>query len=307
MSAKSLMKTFLLLFISLIVTISTSPMIYRCLVIMDNYDNQQCTVYDRVPKLKVSSLGTCDHDDVKEWAFRLLLAASMFLAFIMLFLIIMSGFMVFSTPSTPSYPITILFVCVFVVMASLTISTAFYYNNLYQTRYKDTPVNFNTLKSDMFSSLVSNFVSDDISSVNATSNEWNMFFIDYKCCAVNPVIGTTNDFDTSPWCTMSGECQQTNSQIPKACCTGATRDNYQSAPNSCHSTVTSGFNTQGCFDAIKEKMAEEGSQRDVDIDHVLSEGIRVVLIMTVCTILSVFEIFVNHCSHREKQRVNSLF
>ncbi|XP_062592599.1 uncharacterized protein LOC134254045 [Saccostrea cucullata] len=272
---------------------------------MDSSDNN-CAVYDRVSKLKVSSLGTCDHDDVKEWAFRLLLTTSLFLAFVTVFLIIMRGFMLFSTLSSSSYPTTILFICVFVAMASLTISTSFYYNNLYETRNK--AVNFNTLKIAMKSSLDTNFVSDDISSANVTSNEWNMFFIDFDCCAVDAVTGPINDFDTTPWCTTSGSCQQTDSHIPKACCIGVTKDDYQSAPMPCHSSVTDNFNRKGCLEAIQEKMTENRNKRDVDIDHVLSEGIRVVLMMAVCAIVSVFEIFANYCSHRvlEKPKINPL-
>ncbi|XP_062585814.1 uncharacterized protein LOC134247474 [Saccostrea cucullata] len=158
----------------------------------------------------------------------------------------------------------------------------------------------------MKSSLDTNFVSDDISSANVTSNEWNMFFIDFECCAVNAVTGPTNDFDTSPWCTTSGSCQRTDSQIPKACCIGVTKDDYQSAPASCHGSAADKFNTKGCLEAIQEKLTENRNQRDVDIDHVLSEGFRVVLMMAVCAIISVFEIFANCCGYRvtEKQKIN---
>lgn len=62
----------------------------------------------------------------------------------------------------------------------------------------------------------------------------------YECCAIDQVTGTTNNFDNTPWCTTSGSCQATASQIPKTCCNYVTADNYQSAPTACHSSVNSG-------------------------------------------------------------------
>lgn len=62
----------------------------------------------------------------------------------------------------------------------------------------------------------------------------------YECCAIDQVTGTNNDFDRTPWCTTSGSCQTTASQIPKTCCNYVTEDNYQSAPTACHSSVDSG-------------------------------------------------------------------
>ena len=62
----------------------------------------------------------------------------------------------------------------------------------------------------------------------------------YDCCAVQEVLGTNNDFDNTPWCTTSGSCQATASQIPKTCCKGVTPDNYQTAPSTCHASVNGG-------------------------------------------------------------------
>lgn len=62
----------------------------------------------------------------------------------------------------------------------------------------------------------------------------------YDCCAINQVKGTTNDFDSTPWCTTAGTCQSTASQIPKTCCNYVSEDDYGSAPNTCHSSVSPG-------------------------------------------------------------------
>ena len=45
---------------------------------------------------------------------------------------------------------------------------------------------------------------------------------------------------TTPWCTTSGSCQSTSSQIPRTCCKGVTLTNYTSAPTSCHASVNPG-------------------------------------------------------------------
>ncbi|XP_062587862.1 uncharacterized protein LOC134249542 [Saccostrea cucullata] len=71
-------------------------------------------------------------------------------------------------------------------------------------------MNWKTLHTDMKSSLIDNFVSNDIRSKNKTSNQWSILIIEYKCCGVDTVYGTSNNFDTTPWCTTHGSCQQTN-------------------------------------------------------------------------------------------------
>lgn len=62
----------------------------------------------------------------------------------------------------------------------------------------------------------------------------------FECCGVNKVVGTTNDFDQTPWCTTKGSCQATASQIPKTCCKGFTKYDYENAPTECHSSVNPG-------------------------------------------------------------------
>ena len=73
-------------------------------------------------------------------------------------------------------------------------------------------------------------------------------FFKYDCCGVSEITGTTNDFDNTPWCTTSGSCQDTSSQIPKTCCKSITRDNYENAPKDCHEFLTPGsFKDVNCF------------------------------------------------------------
>ncbi|XP_061165112.1 CD82 antigen-like [Saccostrea echinata] len=110
-------------------------------------------------------------------------------------------------------------------------------------------------KVQMVSNLYIDFTEDAISSSETKSNSWNRVFMDLDCCAVYPVFSTSNDFDLTPWCTTSGECQQTNSQIPKTCCNGVTESTYTSAPSACHATVKSGtYNSKGCHEVLKNEI-----------------------------------------------------
>lgn len=104
----------------------------------------------------------------------------------------------------------------------------------------------------MIARLVKNYTSDNVSSGDAISNSWNKFFMENECCAIHQVQGTTNDFDSTPWCTTSGTCQATASQIPKTCCNYVTEDNYQSASGTCHSSVNPGTYKSNCMIPIKK-------------------------------------------------------
>eukprot|EP00105_Crassostrea_gigas_P005300 XP_011418853.1 PREDICTED: tetraspanin-1 [Crassostrea gigas] len=116
------------------------------------------------------------------------------------------------------------------------------------------------IQSKMLESLKNNFVEDTVSSTNSFSNEWNYMFMKLDCCGVNPVVSTTNDFDATSWCTTSGSCQATSSQIPKTCCLNVDENTYTSAPSGCHASVNSGtYNAQGCYDALKEALLSYSS------------------------------------------------
>ncbi|XP_061165489.1 uncharacterized protein LOC133174380 [Saccostrea echinata] len=116
-------------------------------------------------------------------------------------------------------------------------------------------------------------------------------FMFLDCCAVNPVESTTNDFDTTPWCTTKGECQSTNAEIPKACCVGVTETNYTSAPSSCYADVQSGtYNKKGCFQALKE-LEEELEEKNtahtttvlvLEIILFVLEVSQVILVISIC-------------------------
>lgn len=109
------------------------------------------------------------------------------------------------------------------------------------------------IKENMLKLLEKNYVNDSVNSSNSVSNEWNLLFLKFNCCAVNPVVGTKNDFDQTPWCTTEGECHDVNAQIPKTCCVGVNASNFeQKASQECYVYVTGDFKTTGCFNRIKE-------------------------------------------------------
>ncbi|XP_078327031.1 uncharacterized protein LOC111123324 [Crassostrea virginica] len=112
-------------------------------------------------------------------------------------------------------------------------------------------IDYERLKSEMLHSLEKQFTSDHPTYDDTVSSGWNKLFIKYDCCAVREVQTTTNDFDNTPWCTTSGTCADTASQIPKTCCKNVTVDNYQDAPGTCHAFVNPGTYKPGCFQIVK--------------------------------------------------------
>eukprot|EP00105_Crassostrea_gigas_P035430 XP_019919578.1 PREDICTED: uncharacterized protein LOC105320172 isoform X2 [Crassostrea gigas] len=111
------------------------------------------------------------------------------------------------------------------------------------------------MQGKMVTLLQSYYLDDTTTNNNTISNAWNYLFLTLDCCGVNPVISTTNDFDGTSWCTTSGSCQATASQIPKTCCFNVNKNNYTSAPSACHASVDPGtYNTKGCYAALKEKL-----------------------------------------------------
>ncbi|XP_061165480.1 tetraspanin-16-like isoform X2 [Saccostrea echinata] len=141
------------------------------------------------------------------------------------------------------------------------------------------------LQNQLLDSLHKNFVSDSVSSGNDISNGWNMIFISLDCCAVGNVTSTTNDFDNTPWCTTSGECQLTNAEIPKACCVGVTETNYTSAPSSCFYNLNPGtYNTKGCYKVIVDLLEQNITS---NARSILGVGITIFLVEVLSVISAI--------------------
>lgn len=157
----------------------------------------------------------------------------------------------------------------------------------------DEQIDPNTKTSDlhgqMISSLKDNFRSDNLTTGTKISNEWNHLFMDFECCAVNKVVGTTNDFEPTYWCMTEGSCHATSSQIPRTCCKGYTENDYQNAPPECKSSVESGsYYDKGCFSVIMKEVIKERINFDSFTDDILTEGLKVILVMWTCSFLSLF-------------------
>ncbi|XP_069115213.1 tetraspanin-9-like isoform X3 [Argopecten irradians] len=103
-------------------------------------------------------------------------------------------------------------------------------------------------KNQLISQLHNNYKNDDLTT-HELSTAWNYLSMELQCCGVNAVTGATNDYDGSVW-----QAGTPSAQIPKACC-GATVSDYTSYSNAaCTDTVTSGFYTKGCYQAIYDKV-----------------------------------------------------
>ncbi|XP_078327038.1 uncharacterized protein LOC111125395 isoform X2 [Crassostrea virginica] len=145
-----------------------------------------------------------------------------------------------------------IFLSIFVISAiALLIASALIYNEFDQKKNEHTNIDYGNLQSSLLSWFQISYKSDNINNSDKISRGWNNLFIQYDCCAVREVLTTTNDFDNTPWCTTSGSCQATSSQIPKTCCNFVTQDDYQNAPTNCHASVTPGTYRPNCISRIR--------------------------------------------------------
>lgn len=79
-------------------------------------------------------------------------------------------------------------------------------------------------------------------------------FMTLDCCAINKVTSGTNDFDESPWCKDTGKsCKDTLAEVPRTCCVNVDASTYTAATAPC-TTGVSGYNTLGCYDALKAEI-----------------------------------------------------
>ncbi|XP_061169807.1 uncharacterized protein LOC133179091 isoform X3 [Saccostrea echinata] len=121
--------------------------------------------------------------------------------------------------------------------------------------------------------------------------KWTNELKTHQCCGVDIVSGTTNDFDTTPWCTTSGSCQQTNSQIPKTCCKYSTIEDYDSARSNCHASVSSdSYYEMGCIQKVQEKFQRLKELRKELIRNIIYEGGATAVLVIVSILSSMWTI-----------------
>lgn len=285
---------------TLYVTISSGPMINRWITIKNDING--LSAHQKLQNLNVTTSSVFGEiEDIREQLYY----------YVAIFLIVVLAVSFISTimttcdekPSTsttsdppeknPLKPLkSLLLLLFFASFIILTTLSAILYRRLINVQMDHCNTDFNDLHDKMISSLKENFGSDNFTIGTNISFEWNNLFIDYECCGVNKVTGTTNDFDNTTWCTTSGTCQATASQIPKTCCKGVTKYDYQSAPNNCHSSVNPGeFYEKGCYSVIKKELIKEQIQFDTVVDYLLSEWVKVVIAMGFCSLLGLCGIF----------------
>lgn len=110
------------------------------------------------------------------------------------------------------------------------------------------------VKSEMLTSLQTYFTDDSVATGSEVSKSWNYMFMTLDCCAINKVTSGTNDFDESPWCKETGKsCKDTLAEVPRTCCVNVDASTYTAATAPC-TTGVSGYNTLGCYDALKAEI-----------------------------------------------------
>lgn len=110
------------------------------------------------------------------------------------------------------------------------------------------------VKSEMLTSLQTYFTDDSVATGSEVSKSWNYMFMTLDCCAINKVTSGTNDFDESPWCKDTGKsCKDTLAEVPRTCCVNVDASTYTAATAAC-TTGVSGYNTMGCYDALKAEI-----------------------------------------------------
>lgn len=239
--------------------------------------------------LKVNVIGSNKHD-IKDIAENFVILTAIFLGLNILICFVWTAI----ANLTKIFWIHAAFLCfVSVVFLILTILTSIANKRLYEYRFTPEENDWRKLYKGMKNSLYENFSNDNISTDNEVSNMWNSIFIEYECCGVERVSGTTNDFDNSPWCTTAGTCQATVSQIPRTCCKGFTEFDYQMASSTCHSSVNVGeYHEKGCFSVIKKAILKERNLLNRTISGLLTEALTVDSVMGCCSFFSVGGVFV---------------
>lgn len=275
--------------VTILLSIPSGPMI-KMFLSMEDYSNG-LSVHKKLQNLNITT--SSDFGGVKNTTELFFARLTNFLACVLGLSITLTILMIFRQYILYT---TVVFLSLFTAaFIGLTILSVLLYMDLYN-EHIDPYTKTSDLHGQMISSLKDNFRSDNLTTGTKISNEWNHLFIDFECCGVNKVVGTTNDFDQTPWCTTEGSCQATASQIPKTCCKGFTKYDYENAPTECHSSVSPGqFYDKGCFSVIMKEVIKE---IDSFTNGILTEGLRLILVMGSCSFLSLIGlcVFIGLCA-----------
>ncbi|XP_061193020.1 uncharacterized protein LOC133201242 isoform X2 [Saccostrea echinata] len=253
-------------------------------------NTKPCAIKEAIESLKIDFTVSCKYEDVEENIKSMLIISWISFAFICIWLLLVLCLSFVQTERRTW------FIAVYVIFALVSlgifIPLLIFSKKMMDSKSSQQHLDYGTLKKMMLDSLTQNFTSDVITNSGTVSDRWNKFFIKYDCCAVNQVLGTTNDFDTTPWCTTSGSCQETNSQIPKTCCKDVTEYDYVNATKSCHANVNFGSYKDSCFSRVK-KLSDNTSIQEYQIDAIINLSF-VLALMAIVVILQVIVMTV-HC------------
>nr|XP_034299958.1 uncharacterized protein LOC117681055 [Crassostrea gigas] len=287
MTRSNLIKSAILAWIvTILLSIASGPLLKMCLS-MEDYSNR-LSVHKKLQDLNIKT--SRDFDGIKNTTEPFFYRLAISLACILCYSILLTTLVIFPKKfykKTLFAALAVVFLSLITVaFIGLTLWTGLLYKDMYREQI-DPHNKKSDLHGQMTSSLKDNYWNDNFTTGTKISNEWNHLFIDFECCGVNRVAGTTNDFDHTSWCTTNGSCQATASQIPKTCCKGFTEYDYQNAHPDCHSSVSPGYYyDKGCFSVIKKEVIKERIQFDSFSEDILREGLRVILVMGSCSCLS---------------------
>ncbi|XP_065930682.1 uncharacterized protein [Magallana gigas] len=229
---------------------TNSPQKFAAVVLISSSENiskaKPCDLEKALKSISLNHYFPCNHHDIKDDSstLRKLGIALLVVNFIFFLLILIFPLLL---------PVCKLLVRTFILLVAISSAfTIMEYRSIFSLKAEEKDMNYVQLQSNLTIWLERHFTSDNISSSDVISNNWNKFFIKYDCCAITQVQGTTNDFDSTPWCTTAGTCQTTASQIPKTCCNYVTEEDYGIAPPGCHSSVNPGTFRSNCMNVIKQ-------------------------------------------------------
>nr|XP_022327694.1 uncharacterized protein LOC111127010 isoform X2 [Crassostrea virginica] len=278
--------------VTFLLMIASGPMIYKGLVLKSE---DLCSIDEELKELEFFK--NCDFDNFKNTAWTLWIIVVASLGFVTIVSIVQTA-LAFTEKRILK---RVLFSFVSLLSIASCVAIGYFFFQLYNTRFNPPKPVWRNLHFDMIKSLEQNFKSDNVNSNDGKSNEWNMLFFNFECCGVDNVYGTTNDFDTTSWCTTSGSCQKTNSQIPKSCCKNENEFDYETAHSNCHASVNPGtYHEKGSYSVIKREIKKRRKEVHKAFDDFLASAITVGMLMVTYGALEIAFLILVFCEQCKK-------
>ncbi|XP_022322692.2 tetraspanin-18-like isoform X1 [Crassostrea virginica] len=140
-----------------------------------------------------------------------------------------------------------IYLILLVVMLCAMIPVAVLWFNITEVFTLDTKIRLlrNLLHGNMITDSLKTFGDVISTGINPSS-------LTFGCCDTEPVADTRSSFEQTPWCVLSGNCQQAH--LPKTCCHGPKLFNIEILPSvTCPtSEEINTLDVKGCFDELEK-------------------------------------------------------